>query len=71
MTTNNEILKAQCVSAASVLFASPAFATQANPQNIIGLADLFYNYITGTVKVTAENKQGEGEPAVANPQTYS
>lgn len=39
------------VLSATLMFAQPQFLKEANPTNIIGLADLFFKYSTGRVEV--------------------
>jgi len=58
-------LKSVALLGATIMFAAPAFATQATPQNILGLADLFFNYMTNRVEV----KQPE-TPAASAEATF-
>jgi hypothetical protein len=48
----DDLLKAVSVLSASILFSQPQFATQTNPTNILGLADVFFLYMKGEVNVT-------------------
>ena len=57
----NSALKAIAVLSSSILYQAPAFALQATPQNIVGLSDLLYNYMTNKVQVTAPETKDEAE----------
>lgn len=39
------------VLSATLMFAQPQFVKEANPTNILGLADLFFKYATGRVDI--------------------
>lgn len=52
-------LKAASVLASTIVFSSPVYALQANPTNILAMADLFEKYCYGEVKVSTP----EAEPA--------
>ncbi len=49
---NDETLKAVCVLSSALMFAAPAFATQANPTNILALGDMIFNYTKGVSNST-------------------
>lgn len=58
---NDETLKTIALLSSAILFAAPAFATQANPQNILALGDLMFKYAKGEIKVSQPSE------TVANP----
>ncbi len=62
-----ELTKAITILASAIIFASPAYATQANPKNIVSLADLFSRYVGGEVTV----QHPSDEVANANVQAAS
>jgi hypothetical protein len=47
-----EAIKTVSILASAIMFAAPAFATQANPQNVIALADMFAKYASGDIAVS-------------------
>lgn len=49
---DDKALKSLSILAASIMFQAPQFATQTNPQNILGLADIMYKYALGEITVT-------------------
>lgn len=64
-----EAIKAFALLASSIMFAAPAFATQANPNNIIALADMFYNFATGSIKVQQPSDEA-ANPVQASTPTF-
>lgn len=68
---NDASLKALCMLSSSMMFAAPAFATQANPQNILALADLMWRYVVGSVAVQQPNdvakESADDTPSLVSP----
>ena len=52
----NEI-RTTALNASVALFSLPQFSNQVTPQNVLGLADLFANYIAGGIQVTQPSEQ--------------
>lgn len=59
-----ESIKTLTLLASAILFAAPAFATQANPQNIVALGDMFYRYATGSILVNQPSEAVANVPAI-------
>ncbi len=58
-----ETSRALMMIASSIMFSAPAFATQANPNNIISLGDLFYRFVKGEVTVNQPSDAVQNVPA--------
>lgn len=61
-----EAIKTLTLLASAILFAAPAFATQANPQNIVALGDMFYRYAIGSILVNQPSDAVANVPAIPN-----
>lgn len=68
-TTNVTVLgltdvaaKAISLYSASMLYSQPQFTKDTSPDNIVGLADLFYKYIVSQVTVTQPKETIDPEP---------
>ena len=61
--------KAACVTAAAYLVSNPAHAFAATPQNVMGLANVFYNFVMGIDAPAQEAKPADVN--VPNAPTYA
>ncbi len=59
LALNDQTLKSVAVLAASIMFSAPQFATQTNPTNILGLADLMYKYFINEVKIDTPSTEAK------------
>lgn len=56
-SANDNTVRALSILASAILFAAPAFVKEANPQNILALADMFNRFAKGTVIVQQPSDQ--------------
>ena len=70
LTLAPETAKALTTLAAAILFAAPAFATQATPQNIVSLSDMFFKYLVGNITVTQPSDEVGQAPVNTNGATF-
>ncbi len=68
LAPSDTLLKALSMVAASTLFAAPQFTNQANPTNILGMADLMFQYMQG--KVTMTPPEMDAVEQGGNPPTF-
>lgn len=66
-------MRARAVDAAALLFSKPQFSLQVNAENILGLADVFYKYMSGeiTIKQPSAQLEGAGRAQAPTAPTFS
>ena len=58
-----EFSRAMTTLASAIIFAAPAFATNATPTNIVSMADLLNRFVKGDVTVSQPSDEVQNPPA--------